>query len=1541
MANDIYERIYAARQGGATSPASSATPSTTASTTNSDIYGRIANARSGESIPTPVPTPTTSTKKEEEEKENLWDKIKKLAGYTAESAASGAVEAVEGNVNAVSDWYQRAQKSAMQNAAGGAAMAAAFSNNELVDQMAAKRQEEAKEAATTPTKIVANFGDKYAQKVAEKYDTENMGIGGKLLGDVASGFGQYGVDALASLALPGVGGVLSSFGSAYGNSIQEAKNNGADDLEAMAYGFGVGAVEAATEKLLGGMSLGKEFSVYGKGLLDKVGKPLIEKLSKNTATKIALNTVRSGLGEGFEEFVSEFGTRLVDKLTINQDTRNFIETLGDAGYSALVGGIIGAIANTGDSIRAGKEASPATLAEEAANKAAETINAEAKILPSTPTETQQANVTPEAADPKQGASGEANISNEGVDESTSVNDNPAEHTEAEQIVIEQYKNSVDSNLAEFYDKALMGEKLPPFEFGVVSDAAANKIAEIAGKDVSGFALVIEPRIANHINKRHGVNGKHDHSMSDTNDVARMKYVIDNFDNAEDGGNTDAYWEVDEKGKSRRAKTVNFSKKINGTYYVVEAVPVTKARKAYIVSAYMTKNGKKNAGDKRLTDAISPPVYTAKTDNAFSSANNNLSQPSLNVNNVSNAESGIYDVSTGAAKTKQGPLVKTESKATTKSINLGEESRKAVAPAPHEQISEKLSLARAGANIMVDGNGNIVDFEGTVDDLLNKEKWSGVDEDTAQLLLDEAEKRNDAQTIKRLAERIQTTNTEAAQLLQSTQKWIEKSPGGRLAAMYQLVAKYAKDHKAKKGKTLEIPDELAQKYLAAQTETERDAVIGEIQQHIADSTKSTFLDWWTALRYVNMLGNFKTLGRNVGGNLVNKITYTIKDDIAAIIESLSKSDRTKSVAVGREWMQAAKADYKNAEKRIFALGKYTGENFKGEFIEGIEKGRTILPPGFEQYRKATNWAMEQGDAMFAKSAYARALAGFLKANGVKAEQLEGGTVSPELMEKAREYAVKQAQEQTFRDSNAFSDWASRALRREDTPKAIKVIGEGIAPFRRTPANIMVRAAEFSPIGLVKTAVDAVKAKKGKVDMTASDIIEELSKELTGTALIVLGAVLGKAGLLRGSGNDEEEDIDALMNRQDWSIVIPGVGSYTIDWAAPTTLPLFVGAQLMDALDGEGLTMRESEEIFMAMTEPIVAMSMLNGIEDTLNGVKYSDNNMWQLVASSAMSYLTQGLTNTLLGQIERTFEPVRMSTYADKMKDLPDWLQRGLGKASAKFPGLDYNQTEYLNEFGETESNGSVGARIFENLFSPGYFEASKEGEKAYDFVQELYDRFGIDATPNAYAESSIEVNGINYQLTQEQKNQYQEVRGQTIKEFYEALEGNKAFGKLDGERAGDIISTLMSYANKKAKYEVATDMGLDMERTAKEEVFDDMTPSQYIEYLVLGERTPVAANYKDKPQWQQYEQAIKTLPDSLAIDMIYASSEVNGKRFEAAVNAGVSIEDVLAYYTALTKKTPDGKEPSAGEKQRRIRELGLDFGILRELDKAWDITLED
>lgn len=1327
-------------------------PSRNVLTGNNTLSERLAEINSRKTTSSaPAQTTTSSPAKtsavvqsKDEDERNLWDKIKDFVGFTGEKAVAGAAEGTEGVVNSFGYLQQLIQKSAQQQAAGAAATAAAFSKSPEVDAMAQRRQEDAANSLITPMETYANFGDKYAEKVEEKYADKPLSKATRVIGDITQGLGGMVPAVAANIIAPGSGLAVMTTG-AIGNATQEAKKSGADDATAIAYGLAVGTIEAATEKLLGGMG-----GLFGKGALDDVAKGLIQSRVGNSAARRGLTALVSAFGEGVEEFIAEYGSALANRLTIKTDERSGKELLSDAAYNALIGGMVGSIANIGEIINSGRNMTPQEAAQEAAEQTAQMV----ENSPSVGVSTQTATDMGENGNVKQGQSG--------------------------------------------YDGVGVGE------VGAVPKQSTAGVVE---------------------------------SLSQTSE---------NFD----------------------------------------------------------------------VDSAQPQGVA----------------------------DGIYGKSVGAAAPAVGEMVPTQNKAITQNINLGEQSIAENQPAPHERITEAMSLARAGAMLYTDSEGNIINFDETLDALMNKEgNWKGVESDAAQLLLKEAEIREDAQAVKRIAERMAQEGTDLGQALQSRQKWISTAPSSRLAAMYQAVNKFAADHKAKRGRNIEIPDFLAEAYLKAGDEQTRDIVISDIQQYVAQQSRASLGEAWTALRYTNMLGNFKTQARNILGNTTMYYTSRAKDAVAALAEALGSlvsggnMGRTKSVVVGRDWMKAAKADFSNAKNAILSIGKYSSENFKGDFVEGIENYRKLLPPGLEQYRRATNWAMETGDKIFSKATYSRALAGYLKANGATPEQLSAGAIDAALMERAREYAIKQAQEATFRDSNAFSD-AVVNMRfkapKNAAEKAFNALGQGLAPFRRTPANVLARAVEYSPLGLLTSTAKAVQAAKGNA--TASDVIDALSKNLTGAGLMYLGYVLADNGLLRATGSDDEEDLDALMNRQDWSIVIPGVGSYTFDWAAPASLTMFTGAVLSELLSDEGLTLADVEGAITSLAEPFVQMSMLSGINDTLDSIKYSDNNLLQMAGTLAASYITQGLTNTLLGQVERIGEENRMSTYTEEDSPLPEWIQRTIGKASAKIPipGVDFQQTEYLNEFGETEST-PLGMRVFENLISPGYWEPTKEGETAYDFAERVREQLGVDAFPDAYPPDEVSYQGENYGLDQSERSEYQRTRGQAAKAFVEVMDSNSGFAKLDDDAKRDVITTAMQYAQESAKNEALESKGVSVDRSSKGEIIDRMTPDQYINWLVSDIGTPVADGYANYPTWQNFEKAL-ALPDNLALDMIIATNESSGKKIADAVSKGVSLDDAVAYYRAINERNAEGKSPTKDQRNQRKAGLGLTQAELSILDTIFD-----
>lgn len=635
----------------------------------------------------------------------------------------------------------------------------------------------------------------------------------------------------------------------------------------------------------------------------------------------------------------------------------------------------------------------------------------------------------------------------------------------------------------------------------------------------------------------------------------------------------------------------------------------------------------------------------------------------------------------------------------------------------------------------------------------------------------------------------------------------------------------------------LPNELADAYMKAETDEDIDEAVSEIQQYVADQIPSTGIDLWTALRYTNMLGNFKTQVRNVSGNIGMKIVGEIENVIATGLEQLIGKEKTRSVVIDKELKRLAEADFKNVREEALGDSKYTlGNESASAFASGVDSKKTVfkrdinlfgkdvkLPKavqpilsGMEGYRKATNWAMNNkyfGDEAFTASAYARALGGYLKANGITAEQfgdVEWQKKNADFLDKAREHAIKRAQELTFRDQNMFSDWISKVGRKQSTPKAIRAIAEGVLPFRRTPANVLIRAEEYSPLGLINTVVQAIRAKNGTA--TGTDVINSLAKTLTGAGIFVLGMALQNAGLLRGigDGDDDESEFEELQGHQTYSLELPDGTSITLDWLTPAAMPLFMGAQFEVLRQDKGFEPKDLEQALTSIADPMLQMSMLQGLNDTLSDLRYSqDANIMQLVLTAALGYLTQGLTNSLLGQVTRTFSDVSTTTYVDKNSVVPNWLQRELGAASRKTPGWDYNQIPYIDAWGRTESSGSLPERIFNNMFNPAYTSEIETSPMEEELLR-LYEATGEAGVFPSRADEYFTVNKERKDLTAEEYVEYATTRGQTAMEILTGLTENREYKKLaDGDKAA-VVELVYDFANEKAKMEVS-----DYEPTGK------------------------------------------------------------------------------------------------------------------------------
>ena len=118
-----------------------------------------------------------------------------------------------------------------------------------------------------------------------------------------------------------------------------------------------------------------------------------------------------------------------------------------------------------------------------------------------------------------------------------------EHSKLEQQIMENYKNAIDIDVLVYIKKIYNGEEVAPITVGFLTDKASDDIERLTGKKVYGNRIVLDSNGVIHIKNRHGKNGK-------------------------------------------LAPKVIISKKIDGTFYVIEAVSNAKKHRNYIISAYI-------------------------------------------------------------------------------------------------------------------------------------------------------------------------------------------------------------------------------------------------------------------------------------------------------------------------------------------------------------------------------------------------------------------------------------------------------------------------------------------------------------------------------------------------------------------------------------------------------------------------------------------------------------------------------------------------------------------------------------------------------------------------------------------------------------------------------------------------------------------------------------------------------------------------------------------------------------------------------------------
>lgn len=539
----------------------------------------------------------------------------------------------------------------------------------------------------------------------------------------------------------------------------------------------------------------------------------------------------------------------------------------------------------------------------------------------------------------------------------------------------------------------------------------------------------------------------------------------------------------------------------------------------------------------------------------------------------------------------------------------------------------------------------------------------------------------------------------------------------------------------------------------------------------------------------------------------------------------------------------------------------GSKYEKMDKNAIKQAKSVFDSKLLQlYEKATDAGISDYSAV--KNKYSTSLAGYLKANGYDASIFDAETElarlnnksttqllskaerdmvdslkkDVEALEKGRDFALRQAEYATFHEDNVVADlltkW-SKDARNSDSKvaNAMGVMIEGTVPFKKTPANILRSGVEYSPLG----AIDSIKKtgklvyentgkragnladvyvnSKGKevAKTLAADVIDSWAKTLTGTGLTALGMYLYNKGVIRVSDPDTRYQ-DQLEGIQNYSIEINGK-TYTMDWSVPSAMPLFLGAEIAKVNQALGKTDSESYESiedYMALAnrlaEPMVETSMLQGVKDTLETAASTaayDGTVSvpaTLMYNMATGYATQAIP-TLSGQIARTVDNTRRSTYSDKNGAAERTIDKQGKKILNKIPYLSKLNEPYVDTYGREQKNNpsdNFGINLAYQMLSPGYYSEINTTD-ADRLSREVYGYNKTESVLPKYQTSFKDAEGNR--VSPKDFTTASKAYGKANKEIRDALAKDAWFKKLDNGSKEEIvkgINTLSEHVGKAA-----------------------------------------------------------------------------------------------------------------------------------------------
>lgn len=582
------------------------------------------------------------------------------------------------------------------------------------------------------------------------------------------------------------------------------------------------------------------------------------------------------------------------------------------------------------------------------------------------------------------------------------------------------------------------------------------------------------------------------------------------------------------------------------------------------------------------------------------------------------------------------------------------------------------------------------------------------------------------------------SSESGRNLNAVKMFLKMTPYGRVrTAMKQADALNTEFASRLKGKKIELSDEQIDRIFKAETDEEIAAVMEKVNLEIWDKIPSSFMEKINTVRHIKMLFNFKTNARNLGGNMAFRGVRSISDAIEYQLSSkvFKRALQNKNIdsVMGTKITHSEISNAKGYIYNDVFPENYKNSNSTNKYVEKRRPdGSTVLKSwagaGLE---KATYTVLELGDIYPAfRPAYAKSYLRWCKHQGIDISDIDAlRNMTKKQKSVANQYALKVAEEATFRDTCLISDKLVALKTKTESGQGKTVFGtaglrmanvvlESLIPYVKTPINVFRRSVDYSPVGLLRALGDfATYAVRKDTDALLKGI-HHMSTGLTGTGVMLLGMWLASQDIVMVKAGEVSGDAyyDRDMGYQDYSLIIGGK-SITIDWASPMQTSLFMGAQAFnifqqrDDLDG-----MDFFNTALTLFEPHLDSSFMSSAKDTLelfvetatgdgtdSSMNWGEAILVTLGGTIPQNYINTFLTSQMTNQAAQAFDKYQRDTRSTSDNPLEKSWEAWGRRVINRVPGFrNMFLNEKINRKGEnvkTEGENVV-TRLFHAFMNP-------------------------------------------------------------------------------------------------------------------------------------------------------------------------------------------------------------------------------------------------